>query len=358
MKRHTLLLVSGLFMLGMSLQAQVTVQSSDLPSPGDLLRYSISDTFPALTDVSASQGSGLTFDYNFLNPAAQRTDSFVSINAVPIQIRIFFPFSANLALYIETPDSVAGFGLGSGYQVYQSSSGAYVNLGFGGTLSGIPISLVNNPTDTVFTFPLSVGASDSSVSTATLDVPNLLYYSQSRKRIWQADADGQLQTPFGNFASVRVHSWVSGRDSVALDTIQFGFAIPMQENYNWYSPDHPGSLLQVTISGQDSTVQVVSNVSYADSLRDVFQIGLDIERSLARPLTMYPNPARDRVHMELPDRFLEATVTMYALDGRTVWRGPLAVGHSTIQLPSLPGGLYQVVVEMENNLYQGKLLIE
>lgn len=356
LKRTLLALLAVLLVSG--IQAQVTVTDADMPSPGDLLRYSISDSFPDLADVSATVGGGLSWDYSWFNPVAQRTDSFVAIGDVPITIRFFFPFSANLALYIETPDSIGGFGLGAGYQIYQVSGGAYQNLGFGGTLSGIPISLVNNPTDTVLSLPLQVGDADSSVSTATLAVPNLIYYSQSRKRVWEADADGQLTTPFGTFTTVRVHSTVTGQDSIAFDTLAFSFNPPVQETFDWYSPDHPGSLLSVGVSGQDSTIQFVSNLSYADSLRDVLQIQLGLTNPQTRPLGMYPNPAQQDLYVEIPDQRGTLSMSIFALNGQEVWSGPLMVGQDHVKLPVLPKGIYQVVVKSEEEIYQGKLLIE
>lgn len=355
--KRTLFSIS-LVLLGISVHAQVTVTNADMPSPGDLLRFSISDTTPTLTDVEAAAGASVTWDYSWLNPVAQRTDSFVAIGDVPITIRFFFPFTANLALYIETPDSIGGFGLGAGYQIYQVSSGAYQNLGFGGTLSGIPISLVNNPTDTVLSLPLQVNDADSSVSTATLAVPNLIFYSQSRKRVWEADADGQLTTPFGTFSAVRVHSVVTGEDSLAFDSLAFAFNIPVQETFDWYSPDHPGSLLSVSVAGQDSTIQFVSNVSYADSLRDVFQIQLGLANPQTQPLGMYPNPAQQDLYLDLPEQRQPMEMSIFNLNGQEVWSGPLMVGQRQVRLPILPNGLYQVVVKNEGEIFQGKLMIE
>lgn len=340
------------------LSAQVTISDADMPAPGDLLRFSLSDSFPDYTNVTTSSGTGQSWNYTWFAPFAQRSDSFVAISAVPFTIRFFFPFSSNLALYIETPDSIGGFGLGAGYQIYQVSPGAYQNLGFGGGLGGIPITLANSPSDTILTLPLQAFDADSSVSTATLSVPGLIFYSQVRKRVWEADADGQLTTPFGTFASVRVHSVVTGQDSLIFDSLALSFTPPVQEEFTWYSPDYPGALLTIGIGGQDSTFRFVSSVSYADSLRDVFQIQLGLTNPSVNSLGMYPNPATDQLHLDLPNHRQPMMMKIFAMDGRTVWSGNLLIGQKQIQLPALTPGIYQVIVESDEDIFQGKLKIE
>lgn len=341
------------------LSAQVSLNQSDMPAAGDLFRYSVSDTLPDLEDIVSTSGSGNTWDFSYFNPIAQQTDSFISINEVPITIRFSFPFTANLAVYIETPDSIGGFGLGSGYQIYEVKSNAFINYGFGSTLSGFPIALENDPADTVFTLPISLTDGDSSFSSATLAVPGLIYYSQDRKRVWEADADGQITTPFGQFASLRVHSIVSGRDSLAFDTIAVAFDAPVQEEYTWYSPDYAGRMLTISVAGQDSSIQFISNLTYADSLRDVFQIQLGLQNPEVTPVGLYPNPSTGLVNVDLPvANGKETIMSVFSVDGKLVWRGDLQLMNNRVSLPVLPSGLYQVVIKREDEIFQGKLMME
>lgn len=342
-----------------TLSAQVSLNESDMPTAGDLFRYSISDTLPTLAEIEATTGTGNTWDFGYFSPIAQQSDSFISINEVPISIRFFFPFSANLALYIDTPDSIGGLGLGEGYQIYEVSSGALINHGFGSTLSGIPISLKNDPSDTIFTLPLTTGDQDSSISTATLSVPGLVYYQQDRKRVWEADADGTLTTPFGQYTTVRVHSLISGRDTLSFDTLAVAFDIPTQEDYTWYSPDYAARMLTISVAGQDSTIEFISNLSYADSLRDVFQIQLGLQNPEVTPVALYPNPSTGVVNVDLPvDYRSETVMSVFSADGKLVWEGDLRVTNNRVSLPALPSGLYQVVIKRDNEIFQGKLMMK
>lgn len=336
--------------------SQVAFQNSHLPQAGDTLRYSVADTFPDLAAVEASVGAARSWDYSFLEATAQRRDSFVSINSVPITIRFFFPFTANLAQYIESPDSIGGFALSGGYRMFQVSSGAFIDLGLGGTLSGAPIALVNSPTDTVITLPLSVGDADSSVSAATLNVPGLIFYEQQRKRHWQADADGQLTTPFGTFSAVRVHSTVTGRDTLAFDTLAIAFPALPEERFTWYSPDEPGELLRVSVSGQDS-IRFVSGVSYRDSARNVLQLSLSAAAPSARAASIYPNPNRGTFTVDLPGANLPTTtLEVFDLQGRKVWSQPLFSNRGEVQLPQVPAGVYQVRVQSDDQVYRGRFV--
>ncbi len=355
----TVLILGAAMLLPARLTAQVTLNDLDMPAAGDLFRYSVSDTFPSLADIVATSGSGNSWDFSFFNPIAQQTDSFISINEVPITIRFSFPFTSNLAVYIETPDSIGGFALGSGYQIYEVKSNAFINYGFGSTLSGFPIALENDPSDTLFTLPLTTGDRDSSISTATLSVPGLIYYSQDRKRVWEADADGQITTPFGQYASLRIHSVVTGRDSLSFDTTAVAFDAPVQEEYTWYSPDYAGRMLTISVAGQDSTIQTISNLTYADSLRDVFQIQLGLQNPEVSPVGLYPNPSTGLVNVDLPvDYGKETIMSVFSVDGKLVWQGDLRLMNNRVSLPVLPSGLYQVVIKREDEIFQGKLMME
>ncbi len=344
-------------LLTVGTQAQVAITDTDLPAPGDLLRYSIPDSFPDLATVLAGNGTGQVWDYTNLTAVAQRKDSFVSVSAVPFSIRFFFSFSANLAQYIETPDSIAGFGLQGGYRMFQTNN-AYIDHGLGGTLSGIPIALENNPGDTIFTLPLSYLDTGSSAFGSVIDIPGLVYYAQTRSRSWEVDGLGQLTTPFGTYTALRVHSFVSGRDSLVFDTLATGFDIPIQENYTWYSPDYPGPMLSIDIAGQDSAIQFVSNVSYADSLRDVLQIQLSNEQENIRQLAVYPNPSAGIVEFRLPEPWRQdVLVEVFSMEGRLLYSAPPA-SQNRIELPGFPSGIYLIRLTNGEQVHQGKLMIE
>ena len=337
--------------------AQVAITNTDLPAPGDLLRYSIPDSFPDLATVLGGNGSGQVWDYSDFTAVAQRKDSFVSVSAVPFSIRFFFSFSVNLAQYIETPDSVAGFGLQGGYRMFQTNN-AYIDHGLGGTLSGLPIALENNPGDTIFTLPLSYSDTGSSAFSSVIDIPGLVYYAQTRSRSWEVDGEGQLTTPFGTYTTLRVHSFLTGRDSLVFDTLAAGFDIPVQENYTWYSPDYPGPMLSIDVAGQDSSIQFVSNVSYADSLRDVIQIQLSNERQQIRQLAVFPNPSAGEIELRLPDIWRQdARMEIFSMEGRLLYSTqPASSGRIT--LPGFPVGIYLIRVSNGGQVYQGKLMIK
>ena len=75
---------------------------------------------------------------------------------------------------------------------------------------------------------------------------------------------------------------------------------------------------------------------------------------------VYPNPARDRIFVEMPDTFkacLECTFTLMDIQGREVLRAYVRDKES-IPLGDLPPALYIYKIETNKRCYYGKLVLE
>ncbi|MEL7342625.1 MAG: hypothetical protein AAGM67_19230, partial [Bacteroidota bacterium] len=283
------------------LAAQITITNADMPSPGDVYYQSIPDTILGL-DVSQT-GANFNWDFSSVTAVFQTRDTFISVNDVPFAIRFQLPLTANLVQYLPTPDSIGPFALGGeGYEVYRNGTTNYENLGLGGVLSGIPLALVNDPSDKVYFFPLGFGDQDSSMSVAEIDVPNLFFLRQERKRINEVDGWGNLTTPFGSFNTIRIKSELSGQDTLSFDTLAISFSVPTTTEYKWLGNGQGVPLMQINTNRIDSLggMDVVTSIRYQDSLR-VFGPN-SIVRPQARTLDMYPNPANQQVQLDWAER--------------------------------------------------------
>ncbi|GAB4417623.1 MAG: hypothetical protein OHK0039_28200 [Bacteroidia bacterium] len=342
-----------LLILSLPAFAQISLTGSDLPTAGYRAYLSTPDTL--LFVDPAPTGAGYTWDFSQLSPVLQSTDSFVSVNSIPLAIRFLF-LSATVAQIQQAPDSLLGISLGDGYQFYRVTSGAYINLGVGGTVSGVPLGLAYDPTDTLFRLPLTYGQQNTSYAQATLDVPGFAFVQQTLNRETEVDGWGSLTTPYGTFDVLRLRSTTTGFDSVAFDTIQFGLPRPRQISYEWWGKEEAVPLLRIGAIGLD-TAEVVSGISYVDSLRVFNTTG--IRRPAASALALYPNPASDAVQVRWAQHLgQEARLEVFDAQGRQVYETRLTPATRQIPTGHLPAGTYLVRIAQGDNTYQGRLLIQ
>jgi len=81
------------------------------------------------------------------------------------------------------------------------------------------------------------------------------------------------------------------------------------------------------------------------------------ETIVYQKLQLYPNPATDKVVLNLP---IGATydINLYDLAGKSVLKAQKTGGKVEILLPKLPKGVYQVIARSEKGNFSQKLLIE
>ncbi|MEM7373343.1 MAG: T9SS type A sorting domain-containing protein [Bacteroidota bacterium] len=341
--------------ISFSLSAQITIQQADMPQIGDSLYSSFPDS---LTQVDLDQtGPNSNWDFRSLEAIVQQRDIFVAPSSTPFTLSFFF-LGSNLVRLIPTPDSIAGFGLGEGFQYFKSSSSGFENMGFGGFLNGIPVPLANDPTDTVYTFPLAYG-NDTTITSSLveLSIPGLVFIRQEQTRSTVVDGWGSIQTPYGTFDAIRVVSSLTGQDSISLDTIHVGLERPLSREYKWLAQGEGLPILQVNTSVLDSIGEVQTSISYRDSVRAVPLVG--IEKPLpAKSLQLYPNPAQNQVSLSgsLPIG-QPAELQLFSLDGQLIYSTNVRTGQSIIPLLHVPSGQYIVRLLTKEEQYRGKLLI-
>lgn len=353
--RHFFIFLS-ICWFSLALQAQITLTKADMPVAGDSLYISIPDS---LFEVDLSQtGPNSTWDFSTLEAILQQRDIFVAPSQVPFAIRIFFSGATHVRL-ISTPDSIAGFGLGEGFEFFNSTNIGYEAMGFGGTLNGIPLPLANDPVDLVYEFPLTYGA-DTLVSSsqAELDAFGLGYIRQEQSRETVVDGWGIITTPYGSFDALRVVSTITGRDSISFDTISVAIDRPITKEYKWLSNGEGIPLLQVNTTIIDSIGEIQTSLSYRDSSRaDVPLVSIS-DPIATKPLTLYPNPAKDQVSLSgMPQTGPQVLVNIYSLNGKLVHSIDLQNGNLKLDISHLVSGTYVVRATTKEVEYLGKLMV-
>jgi hypothetical protein len=286
MKRTTTLL-AVLLCIAASTTGQIVIQSTDMPSTGDTLRMSSTSQVTGLTP--AQTGAGITWDYSTLVADSQTVDTFVTTLSTGLYALNFS--TASFARKSNTPSvSLSGIALDYQYDFFRKTASSYVVLGFGASVSGLPVGVVNTPKDTLYRFPLAYGDTGSCTTTFSVSLPGVGYYGGTRTRVDTVDGWGTLITSYGTHSVLRVKSYVTETDTVFISTLGFGlrFPLPPRTEYRWLATGGKEPLLQIA-----TTAGAVSEVLWRDSLR-TFPTGI----RQPEPLTVsaiYPNPATQEV---------------------------------------------------------------
>lgn len=242
------IIILAVFWLGVSVYSQVVISQSDMPSPGDTLRVSISNIVPAGFSKTAMD---TTWDFSALEALSQRVDTFVAATATPPTYQLFFVLlgGANLASP-RNGSLIPGLPLSQGFSFFKNSTTSYNDLGSAYTIQGIPFPAKYNNPDKYYEFPLSPGKTWSSDAYFAITVPNVVTYTTQRIRSNTVDGWGRLITPFGTFETVRVKSILNIHDSIYIDSLGIGF--PFNRNiieYKWMGKEQGIPLLQINEEG-------------------------------------------------------------------------------------------------------------
>ena len=218
-------------------EAQITIGLGDMPDAGDTVRYSTSFT---TADMSVT-GPDHVWDFGSLVAAGEGADTMVTVASTPLLYQFFFnnglfypDYHATFAMRGPTI-GVQGFTIDNVFDYYKSNSTGYRDVGFGATIDQLPSSVQRTPVDFVYRFPMAYGNVDSSASAFNISVPTLGYYGQSQIRRNEVDGWGTLYLPADTFQVLRVKSRIERNDTVHIDQLNLGFAIPEPETieYKW-----------------------------------------------------------------------------------------------------------------------------
>jgi hypothetical protein len=296
-------------LLSFSLNAQVTITRNDMPDTGDTIRTS----FTVINEVTNHQeaGANVAWDFSNLLAGLQTVDTFVSINTLPFTYQIVFnPLVATIASPVSGFDLVPGVDLTDVYQFFRETNDFFGNAGVAFTYSGIPIPLKYDNPDIYFNFPLTYLSVDSSESSFNLALPDVGYLETTRKRVNHVDAWGTVITPYGEFESIRVKSFLTTYDSIYIDSISFGQGLSRSFiEYKWLANGMGIPVIQIDEEGPMLTAR------YIDSVRLITGVeNLVLQQNEVR---IFPNPTHDYFYADfLLSQSGMISIEVYDLAGR------------------------------------------
>ncbi|MDD5695906.1 MAG: T9SS type A sorting domain-containing protein [Bacteroidales bacterium] len=269
---------------------QVTVTRDDMPNVGDTIRMS---STPGTAGIDyALTGENYHWDFSALVPVSQQIDTFVSVSSTPFLYRIVFTSSvASIARPEPDVDFIPDYPVTDVFTYFKESDVQFHEAGVALTLSGLPLPVKYDEPDVLYTFPMHYGNIDSCHASVELAIPDLFYFSMDRTRKNTVDGWGSLTTPFGIFDVLRLKSEVVELDSLYIDSLNMGYAVPRNYiQYKWMGNGFGIPLLQIDEEG------LLLTVTYIDSLRMVMAVpDLPVH---AEQVRVYPNPTRESLTME------------------------------------------------------------
>ena len=350
-------LVSALLLFPLFLFSQITIDQNDMPNPGDTIRTSTTYNIGAI-DFEVT-GNDFTWDFSGLIPFSQSVDTFVSVSETPWLYKVVFLSCSNLAKKLQSFDQFPGIQVTDAYEFYKNSSSEYKYVGYGVTLNEIPIPNKFDEPDVIYHFPLNIGNIDSSFSSHEMDIPGIGYSGGWKNRVNHADGWGTLITPYGSFETLRVKSEITQYDSIYVDSLG-GF--PVYRNYTeykWLGTNFGLPLCTVTDDG------ILTEIVYIDSVRNLI-IGIAPRYSKNNNICIYPNPAKDKINIEvLIEESAYTVIKLLSVNGEYVQKlflGTLNKGNQNLTLnfnrQLISKGLYFLEFRIDKKIIMKKVVIE
>ena len=343
-----------LILVALCANAQVVIDSSQMPVPGDTIRFSTTNNLSGLNYTNTD--TAYIWDFSSLSPSEEVLDTFVSVNATNLAYMAVYanPFDQDSKATVAQPQemqTIPMIEISEGYNFYKNSSSRFAMLGLGAKINSVPLPLKFDNPDVWYNFPVAYGARDTSDSEFHADIPSLGYYGQQRHRVNFVDGWGTLYLPADTFSVIRVKSMVTYYDSIYYDSIGFGLGFNRNvTEYKWLAEGYHEPVLQINKQGQNN---VSAKFIYHEPA------GLSVKPlESPSPISMYPNPATNLLTIDLTAINESITLIVTDVSGRELINNQYPAGNDKIELPleQLPRGMYLVGIKTASAIYREKLL--
>ncbi len=333
----------------------ITIDDSDMPTPNI---YTISKVANISFNPDET-GTDYTWDFSFLEYDTQLNDTFFSVTDAPYVYQYSynnFLDPEHKATVVQNTGTVTNaiqvIEITDNYDYFKNSNSLYVKVGSGSTINGVPTVMKYDNVENITTnFPILMDATNSSISSAGNDIPNIGYYGQTVNRVNIVDGFGELTTPFGTFQTVRIKSILNIRDTIYYDDYSFGTAFDRPESveYNWYADNQSIPLLTVK-----SAVGSNYSVTYKDSLRTTEIISQNNKTSF----NVYPTVTSNIINVEFDSNnsdkyeiriFNESGLELFFIDGNK----KIGFNKTIISMSKIvnnTNGVYFIVFESDNKI--------
>ena len=324
--RHALCLMAILW-------AQITIQSSDLPSPNS--RYSVGQARPARGVDFAATGANYTWNFSNLRADTNFIVEWKGIGSVPQYSFSCGNWQSWQSLLLKVADSIPNplFTLRDVYAFLSKTNDHLRIEGIGAMVNGLPLTPCYSDPDEIYVLPLDYGDRDSTTFRLRIQfqLPNFgtVVYIQRGYRIHEVDGYGQVQIPMGNYSCLRLKRKFYQRDSVFFNGSPVFSRDTTYYELEWLGQGKGIPLVRVSGNWVGGT--------FAPGLV-VFQdtTGYSSLTALEREMSVRPNPTSGLLHLPgAGERY-----AVYDLTGRLWQEGAWPAEGRLVLAPGLPNGVY------------------
>lgn len=313
--------------------AQITIQSSDLPSPGS--NYPVGQAQPAPGIDFSATGTNYTWNFSTLRADTHFVAEWKSIGSVPQYSFSCGNWQVWQSILLKVADSIPNplFTLRDVYAFLSKTNNHLRIEGIGATVNGLPLTFCYSDPDEIYVLPLNYGDRDSTTFRLRMQfqAPNsgTVTIVQRGYRIHEVDGYGQVQIPLGSYESLRLKRKVYQRDSVFFN----GLSLPPRDTtyyeLEWLGQGKGIPLVRVSGNWAGGTFAPIL-VIFQDSTGSSSFTPLEKDRSLR------PNPTSGVLHLPgMGERY-----AVYDLTGKVWQEGAWPVEGRLVLAPNLPNGVY------------------
>ncbi len=316
------------------LWGQITIQNSDLPSPGST--YSFGQARPNPSLDYADTGVGYTWDFSGLRADTHLLSEWKSISSVPQYGFSCGNWQVWQSLLLKIADSIlTPIGTLRSVYAFLSKTNNHMRIeGLGVTFNGLPLTFCYSDPDEIYVLPLDYGDRDSTTFRLRIELqapnqPGTIAIVQRGYRIHEVDGYGRVQIPLGIYDCLRLKRKTYQRDSVFFNGFPFQSRDTTYYELEWLGQGKGIPLVRAT--GNYTMGQfVASSVSFQDSMAasSLLEGG--------RSWVVGPNPTTDVLY--LPREGVSYAV--YDLTGRLWQEGPWPADGRLVLSPAMSAGVY------------------
>lgn len=306
-------------LVGKTLAQPILTDANTSPVVGDVYNWVNSD-FPTST---GSSGVNQTWDYSSLVATNSYTENAVS------------PSSTSTGTYFQSSNvSLDNGGIDSYFQTFPDS---LLNEG-GGSFSWH--NTYSDP-EKYLTYPFTYNSSFIDHYISSFDNAGSISSIVGTDTV-TADAYGTLQLPFGNLTNaLRVKMVENYIQTYMGNNVSHSIV-----TYSWYLP------------GTHQPVLILKSYSNGSNLAKylVTSIGISDNKGFAN-ISLYPNPATDRIFIETKNSNGDCTVSLYNTQGQELIKQQITGTKTQINIDDLPTGVY-IIKLVGDNLVEVRKVIK
>jgi len=360
---NKLIIYCFLFVITISLKAQIVVTHNDMPNIKDIYVVGINSNFGASFNYEDT-GADFSWDISGESFATFREDTFVNLNATPLIFNIYFNNTldperrATIATPRQMPGNPPGITIKDVYFFLKESTDKFSEVGFGASVNGTPMPVKYDNPDVLYHFPITFGSQDSSFSSFALNIPSYGYLGQSKFRRNTVDGWGTISLPQGTFPAMRIKSELFLEDTIFYAQYNQGFKMNRVETeYKWIGNGVGIPLLLIAERMNSITMEVFDSMYV--STAGVNTISSETQASV------FPNPVSDFLYLNFRlEEPTDVVYNIYDLQGRVVvslQRGKLNAGmvmdKIDLKQENLSAGLYILEIQAGQNTSKLRLQI-